>query len=181
MANNIAGVKANETRRLRRQEGNDIVIVCRDYREYRDRQTGQKVVTNVPQNVHFHMKFSCVLNRYPHFQRNWLVIPRDIVPYLSREHFERLTVEFNWIQHWHFLSYTLFVQTLFNALFSLSNVVLSFLISMLFVHVMLLSFHSFSFNHIFTQKVHSLVMRYLRICSAMRKDWCRAKNIKPKL
>ena len=35
------------------QRPNDLVVVCRDFRQYRDRMTGQLTRNSTPQNVHF--------------------------------------------------------------------------------------------------------------------------------
>ena len=38
----------------------DLIVMYRDKRQYRDRNTGQLVTTGEPQNVHFHLRFACV-------------------------------------------------------------------------------------------------------------------------
>ncbi len=72
----------------------DIIIVHRDFRCYRERETGQERWTTDQQNVHFHLRLACVQRRYPTFGGNWLVIPRAFVNFLRPDHLQRLSDEF---------------------------------------------------------------------------------------
>ena len=72
----------------------DLVIVHKDIRQYRDRNTGQIQFTREPQNVHFHLKSACIRMRYPHFTSNALIISQDFARYFQLEHIERLGNEF---------------------------------------------------------------------------------------
>lgn len=72
----------------------DIVVVYKDVREYRDRVTGQKQLSPSPQNVHFHLREACIKQRYPGFDRSQLVVPMEFCNFLRHEHRERLLVEF---------------------------------------------------------------------------------------
>ena len=72
----------------------DLVVVHKDIRQYRDRNTGQIQFTKEPQNVHFHLKSACIRMRYPHFTSNALVISPDFARYFRSEHIERLANEF---------------------------------------------------------------------------------------
>ena len=74
----------------------DLVVVYKDIRQYRDRNTGQVQLTREPQNVHFHLRSACIRMRYPHFTSNALVISQDLdfARYFRSEHIERLANEF---------------------------------------------------------------------------------------
>lgn len=74
----------------------DLVIVYRDLRRYRDRQTGQLQCTGAPQNVHFHLRFACVRARYPHFTGSLLIVPMEFAVPFCVEHLSRLMSEFGW-------------------------------------------------------------------------------------
>ena len=39
---------------------NDLIVVFRDIRQFRDRQTGQVQFTREPQDVHFHLRAFCL-------------------------------------------------------------------------------------------------------------------------
>ena len=45
----------------------DLVVVYRDIRQFRERETGQLRHTTTPQNVHFHLRANCIRARYPNF------------------------------------------------------------------------------------------------------------------
>ena len=75
----------------------EIVLVCRDFREYRDRSTGQKNCTDYPVNVHFHMKAACVFARYRAFCTNDLNVSKEFIPFLRKEHYDTLRHEFGWV------------------------------------------------------------------------------------
>lgn len=72
----------------------DLIIVHRDIREYRDRITGQLQRSTSAQNVHFHLRASCVSRRYPDFHARNLQVQPQFIPLLRPEHFERLFNEF---------------------------------------------------------------------------------------
>ena len=55
----------------------ELVIVSRDYPEYRHRLTGQIQYSSNIQNVHFHLSVSCVLARCDNFVPANVVIPTD--------------------------------------------------------------------------------------------------------
>ena len=74
----------------------DLCVVYRDIREFRDRSTGQLQYTNSPENVHFHLKASCVRIRYPDFLDKDLVVSAEFTPHFKLEHVRRLVEEFNW-------------------------------------------------------------------------------------
>ena len=66
----------------------ELVIGSRDYREYRHRLTSQIQYSSHIQNVHFHLRLSCVLARCNNFVAANAVIQTDSLPYLSNEHKE---------------------------------------------------------------------------------------------
>ena len=74
----------------------DLCVVYRDIREFRDRDTGQLQYTNSPENVHFHLKASCVRIRYPDFLDKDLVVPAEFTQHFKLEHVQRLVEEFSW-------------------------------------------------------------------------------------
>jgi len=74
----------------------DIVIVYRDIRRYRDRYTGQLHCTETPQNVHFHLRIAWVRTRYPHFTGICLSVPMEFAVCFGVEHVGRLMSEFGW-------------------------------------------------------------------------------------
>ena len=74
----------------------DLVIVYRDIRQYRDRYTGQLHCSDAPQNVHFHLRIACVRARYPHFTGNCLSVPMEFAVRFRVEHVNRLMSEFGW-------------------------------------------------------------------------------------
>lgn len=74
----------------------DLIIVYKDIRRYRDKHTGQLHCTNTPQNVHFHLRIACVRAQYPHFTGRCLLVPMEFAPRFRLEHFNRLTSEFGW-------------------------------------------------------------------------------------
>ena len=55
----------------------ELVIVPRDYREYRHRLTGQIQYSSDIQNIHFHISVSCVSARCHNFVPANVVIPTD--------------------------------------------------------------------------------------------------------
>ncbi len=75
----------------------DIVLVHRDIRTYRNPRTGQLATSQEPQNVNFHMRLACILKKYPSFKpTQHLFIQREFVPFLQPEHFHCLATEFGW-------------------------------------------------------------------------------------
>ncbi len=74
----------------------DLVVVYRDHRQYRDKETGQIRFTAEPQNVHFHLRIACLRTRYPEFPASALVVPPNFLQYFRQEHVERLNAEFGW-------------------------------------------------------------------------------------
>lgn len=74
----------------------DLIVMYRDIRQYRDRNTGQIHSTSEPQNVHFHLRLACVRARYPNFVTSSLHVPPDFVQRFRLEHLERLMLEFAW-------------------------------------------------------------------------------------
>jgi hypothetical protein len=76
------------------QRPDDLVIVCRDLRQFRDQTTGLLTTSTAPQNCHFHLNRMCVLTRYPTFIPSMLVIDREFVPLLQAEHTNRLATSF---------------------------------------------------------------------------------------
>ena len=73
----------------------DLVVVYRDIRQYRDRNTGLLQYTNEPQNVHFHLRASCIREKYPSFVGKELIVTPEIHTHLRAEHIRRLVDEFN--------------------------------------------------------------------------------------
>ena len=73
----------------------DLVVVYRDIRQYRDRNTGRLQYTNEPQNVHFHLRASCIREKYPSFVGKELIVTPEIHTHLRVEHIRRLVDEFN--------------------------------------------------------------------------------------
>jgi len=63
----------------------DLIIVYRDFRQYRN-QAGQLTVTPDVQNIHFHLNTNCVRKRYPNFSGINVVVPNDFMPLLMQEH-----------------------------------------------------------------------------------------------
>lgn len=78
------------------QRPDDLIIVCRDVREYRDKATGQLQRSSTPQNVHFHLRKECILVRYPRFHTGLLVVVPEFLPLLQQEHIQRLSANFGW-------------------------------------------------------------------------------------
>ena len=74
----------------------DLIIVYKGIRCYRDKHTGQLHCTNTPQNVHFHLRIAYVRAQYPHFTGRCLLAPMEFAPRFRLEHFNRLTSEFGW-------------------------------------------------------------------------------------
>ena len=66
----------------------ELVIVSRDYQEYRHRVTGQIQYSANIQNMHFHLSISYVLARCNNFVPANVVILTYFLPYLSNEHKE---------------------------------------------------------------------------------------------
>ena len=69
---------------------NELVIVSRDYWEYKQRATGQIQYSCNIQNVHFYLSLSCVFARCNNFVPANVVIPTDFLSYLSNEHKETI-------------------------------------------------------------------------------------------
>jgi hypothetical protein len=57
----------------------DLIVVYRDIRQFRDRNTGQIQFSSEPQNVHFHLRSACIRTKYPSFLGDVLV-PPDFPP-----------------------------------------------------------------------------------------------------
>jgi hypothetical protein len=76
----------------------DLIVVYRDIREYRDRVTGhvQPKRSASPQNVHFHLRASCILSQYSQFQPRLLNVSAEFLRSLRPEHSQRLFSEFGW-------------------------------------------------------------------------------------
>lgn len=74
----------------------DLVVMYRDIRQFRDRVTGQLTASAEPQNVHFHLRLACVQARYPHFMPACLHVSPDFVTKFRVEHLNRLLLEFGW-------------------------------------------------------------------------------------
>ena len=72
----------------------NLVVVCRDIREYRDRLTGQLTKNTEVKNVHFHFRRECILMRYPAFHVGLLQIGPVFYASLKQEHLNRLTQNF---------------------------------------------------------------------------------------
>ena len=77
----------------------DLIIFCRDIREYRDRITGQLQRSSSAQNVHFHLRRECLLMRYPSFHVGLLSITPAFQAALHPEHLVRLSENFGWSQN----------------------------------------------------------------------------------
>ena len=76
----------------------DLVVVYRDIREFRQRVTGQLQYMHGPQNIHFHLRAACIRARYTNFPgATALVVPNDFIPRLRWEHIQRLHAKFGWI------------------------------------------------------------------------------------
>lgn len=75
----------------------DLVVVYRDIRQYRDPNDGLVKFTKDPENVHFHLKASCIRARYPNFNARDLVVPPEFPPLFKLEHVQRLVGEFGWV------------------------------------------------------------------------------------
>lgn len=69
----------------------DLVIVYRDIRQYRDWYTGQLHRTDTAQNVHFHLRISCV-----HLTGSCLSVPMESAVRFRVEHVNSLVSEFGW-------------------------------------------------------------------------------------
>jgi hypothetical protein len=76
----------------------NLVVLCRDIRQFRERTTGQIRFTAEPQNVHFHLRAACIIARYPSFPgASALVVPDEFRQHLQIEHIQRLNAEFGWL------------------------------------------------------------------------------------
>ena len=75
----------------------DLIVVYRDIRQFRDRNTGQIQFSSEPQNVHFHLRSACIRAKYPSFLGDVLVVPPDFPPLFKVEHVQRLVGEFCWV------------------------------------------------------------------------------------
>lgn len=74
----------------------DLVIVYCNFWQFRDRLSGQLQTSASPQNVHFHLKLSCILTRYSQFRPELLHVSSEYLRFLRREHYERLSTELHW-------------------------------------------------------------------------------------
>ena len=75
----------------------DLVVVYRDIRQFRERETGQLRLTTAPQNVHFHLRANCIRARYQNFPgASALFVPQEFRRYFHHEHILRLNAEFGW-------------------------------------------------------------------------------------
>ena len=75
----------------------DLVVVYRDIRQFRERDTGQLRLTIAPQNVHFHLQANCVRARYQSFPgASAHFVPQYFRPYFHHEYILRLNAEFGW-------------------------------------------------------------------------------------
>ena len=79
-----------------RQRPDDLVVFCRDVRQYRDKFTGLLQQSNTVQNVHFHLRLECILARYPSFHIGLLHITETFGAVLQEEHVARLRENFKW-------------------------------------------------------------------------------------
>jgi hypothetical protein len=77
----------------------DLIVVYRDIRQFRDRNTGQIQFSREPQNVHFHLRSACIRAKYPNFLGDVLVVPPDFPPLfkVELECVQRLVGEFGWV------------------------------------------------------------------------------------
>ena len=65
----------------------DLVIVYRDIRQFRERETGQIRLTATPRNVHFHLRANFIRARYPNLpDASALFVPHDFRPYFQHDH-----------------------------------------------------------------------------------------------
>jgi len=71
----------------------ELVIVYRDFRQYRERNSGKLTTTPDIQNVHFHLSTYCVRIRYPTFSGVSVVIPSDFMSLLTKEHVDHIQAE----------------------------------------------------------------------------------------
>jgi hypothetical protein len=78
------------------QRPDDLIVVCRDFRQYRDRVTGQLAKSPAPQNVHFHLRRQCIVTRYPRFHSGLLVISREFQASLHQDHRNSLVENFGY-------------------------------------------------------------------------------------
>lgn len=74
----------------------DLVLVCRDKRIFRNPTNGLMQVADQATNVHFHLRATCLLRKYPSYNLKDLVVPREFVNIFQQEHFFRLMDEFGW-------------------------------------------------------------------------------------
>ena len=75
----------------------NLIVAYRDVRQYRQKNTGQIVYSNGPQNVHFHLRAACIRARYPSFPgASALVVTSDVTARFRLEHIQRLYTEFGW-------------------------------------------------------------------------------------
>jgi hypothetical protein len=75
----------------------DLVVVYRDIRQYRDPNDGLVKYTNQPENVHFHLKLECIRAKYPSFVGSDLVVQQQFPPLFKLDHVQRLVGEFGWV------------------------------------------------------------------------------------
>ena len=73
---------------------NDLIVVFRDIRQFRDRQTGQVQFTREPQDVHFHLRASCIRARYPSFHGASALFIPDFPEHFRIKHIQRLNAEY---------------------------------------------------------------------------------------
>ena len=82
----------------------DLIVAYRDVRQHRQKNTGQIVYSNGPQNVHFHLRAACIRARYPSFPgASALIVTSDVTARFRLEHIRSLDGVLN--------NFTLFVDT----------------------------------------------------------------------
>ena len=79
------------------QRPDDLIVFCRDVREYRDRLSGQLRRSDMPQNIHFHLRKECILMKYPGFSSGVLKVGPEFLSHLHQEHLQQLVVNFGLI------------------------------------------------------------------------------------
>ena len=69
----------------------DLIVMCRDFRHFRHRITGQLITSSEPQNVHFHLRLAFVRTRYPHFfaYNSSIYVPPDFLNRFQVKHLGR--------------------------------------------------------------------------------------------
>ena len=61
------GIRNKEIKKPPDSPPDDLVFVYRDIRQFRYRNTGLLQYRNEPQNVHLHLRASCIREKYPSF------------------------------------------------------------------------------------------------------------------